>query len=168
MEKKLIIIINGGSGVGKSTLIKIAAGELMVRNVSSVSHVKEVAVCAGWNGVKDLPGRQLLTDLKQAMVTYDNSPYKAMVQELNIFMSGGEQVMFAHIHEPEEIKKFAQAVKDKGGKVVTLFVTRTTTGELDLAQKEELAKSYDHVFANDKPIKESGPEFVKWLKEQIG
>jgi len=169
MEKKLIVIISGRSGVGKSTLMQIAANEFMVRKVSSVEQVKKVAAVAGWNGVKDLPGRQLLSDLKQAMVTYDDSPYKALLQEYKIFTSGGDQILFVPILEPQEIQKFAEAIRAKGGKVVTLLVTRKQANKLDLAPDNATTQfTYDHIFENDKPIKESGAEFIKWLKEQIG
>jgi len=184
MEKKLVIVIGGRSGAGKSTLIKIAADEFMVRKISSVDGAKKVAAVAGWNGLKDIPGQQLLADLNHAMVAYDDSPNKALLQEYLVFKSGGEQILFAHIREPEDIQKFVDAVREKGGKVVTLFVTRKE-GDPNPPPKAPTKPltpppqgyikpdappefKYDHTFENDKPLEESGKDFIAWLKAMLG
>ena len=164
MEKKLVVIINGRSGVGKATLVGIASEQFMTRDVSSIERVKKIARDVGWNGVKDLPGRQLLSDLKQALVTYDDSPHKDLIEEFKKFMTGGEQLMFVHIREPKEIQKFVSEIKGKGAKVVTLLVKRKKAYKVNLMQDEELEKfAYDLVFDNDKTIKDSGTEFCRLL-----
>jgi len=173
MQKKLVIIINGKSGVGKATLVGAAAKELKVRNVSSIDKVKQIAKQAGWDGQKDMPGRQFLSDLKQAMAAYDDSPNKALLQEFDAFAKGTEQVMFVHIREPKEIQKFFVTTQksDVGTdiKVTSLLVTRKAALNLGLAQDDELAKfKYDSVFNNDKPLEESKQDFIKWLRNQVG
>ena len=168
MDKKLVIVINGRSGVGKASLIGIAAKQFATRDVSSVDQVRRVAAAAGWNGQKDIPGRQLLSDLKQAMVAYDDSPHKTMMQDYKVFKSGGEQLMFAHIREPREIEKFVADVKTEGGNIITVLVTRETADRMKLAQDEKLAEfPYNFVFKNDKTLEDSGAEFVELIKRYL-
>ena len=51
--KKLAIVINGAGGVGKDTLCNLAAKHLKVRNISTITPIKEIAAMAGWDGSKD-------------------------------------------------------------------------------------------------------------------
>ena len=45
--KKLVMVINGRGGVGKDTLCDFAAAYFRVRNVSSITPVKELAAQCG-------------------------------------------------------------------------------------------------------------------------
>ena len=60
--KQLAIVINGCGGVGKDTLCQMAARHYKVRNISSVTPIKELAVQCGWNGAKDNRSRKFLSD----------------------------------------------------------------------------------------------------------
>lgn len=156
----MVVVINGRSGVGKDSLIEFAAREMNVRNVSSIDRVKKLALGAGWDGVKDERGRQLLIDLKQALIDYNDLPTKYMIEEYNDFKKSDDDIMFVHIREPEEIRKLENYIP-----CVTLLITRKNAGKFNLSQDDNLHKfKYDYVFENDKPIEKSGPEFVQWLK----
>ena len=50
---KVAIVINGPGGVGKDTLCELAARHFKVRNVSSITPIKEIAAMCGWHGEKD-------------------------------------------------------------------------------------------------------------------
>ena len=47
--KKRIVIINGKGGVGKDTLCDVIAKKYIVKNVSSITPIKEIAASAGYN-----------------------------------------------------------------------------------------------------------------------
>ena len=159
----MVVVINGRSGVGKDSLIEFASQELNCRNVSSVDKVKDLALDAGWDGVKDERGRQLLIDLKKALVDYNDLPTKYIIEEYNSFKKSSDDILFVHIREPEEIRKLENYIP-----CVTLLITRKSAEKYNLSQEDTVTKfKYDHIFENDKPIKESGAEFVKWLKEKI-
>lgn len=60
-----VIVINGMGGVGKSTFISLCHEiDPRVIETSTVDFVKEIALQAGWDGVKDEDGRRFLSDLK--------------------------------------------------------------------------------------------------------
>ena len=52
MMKKSVVIINGKGGVGKDTLCEVVAKKYSVRNVSSITPIKEIAKIGGWQGEK--------------------------------------------------------------------------------------------------------------------
>ena len=54
---KLTIVINGKGGVGKDTLC-MSLPHRRVRNISSITPIKEIAAMHGWNGEKDLKSRR--------------------------------------------------------------------------------------------------------------
>ena len=160
MEKKAVIIINGKSGVGKDSLIEIVSREFRVRNVSSVDVVKESAMVLGWDGVKDGRGRRLLIDLKNAAVRYGDLPTQHMVDAYKDFVKSDDEFMFIHIREIPEIKKLVKHIPCK-----TLLVTRempdATDNAVDNAKSARVSNyKYDYKFANDKPLEESGKEFI--------
>ena len=72
-ESPTVYIINGVGGSGKSTFVSILS-ELhpLIKEISTVDKVKEVAKFAGWDEVKDDRGRRFLADIKDAMDAYDN------------------------------------------------------------------------------------------------
>lgn len=72
-----VIVINGMGGVGKSTFVSLCHEiDPMVIETSTVDFVKEIALQAGWDGIKDEAGRRFLSDLKDAMERYKDIPNK--------------------------------------------------------------------------------------------
>ena len=53
MANKVTIVINGAGGVGKDTLCDLAAKHFRVRNISTITPIKELAAMAEWDGRKD-------------------------------------------------------------------------------------------------------------------
>jgi adenylate kinase len=60
---KAVIIINGAGGVGKDTICDLAAKHFKVKNISSITPIKELAARCGWGGEKDDKARKFLSDL---------------------------------------------------------------------------------------------------------
>ena len=116
---KLTVVINGAGGVGKDTLCNIAAGQYRVRNVSSITPIKEIAAMCGWNGEKTDRARKFLSDLKLLTIAYNDYPSRWLDRQYRAFLDGDEEIMFVHIREPQEIAKF---VRLTGGAAKTLLV----------------------------------------------
>ena len=116
--KKLVIVINGSGGVGKDTLCELAAEHYKVKNVSSITPIKEIAALCGWDGKKDDKSRKFLSDLKRLCVEYNDYPTVWAREQYEDFKTGCEEIMFVHIREPEEIAKF---VKATNGEAKTLL-----------------------------------------------
>ena len=50
---KTVLVINGEGGVGKDTLCDLAAKHFKVKNISSITPIKEIAAMCGWRGEKE-------------------------------------------------------------------------------------------------------------------
>ncbi len=85
MKKIKVMILNGAPQSGKDTFIemleKVTNSAVWV--YSSIDYVKEVALLMGWNGVKNVKGRKLLSDIKDALTAYDDIPFKKIIEHLH-------------------------------------------------------------------------------------
>lgn len=167
---KLAIVINGAGGVGKDTLCAIAARKYKVRNVSSITPIKELAALCGWNGEKSDRARKFLSDLKRLTVEYSDFPTQYLMRQYTEFLAGDEEIMFAHIREPEEIAKFVSATD---GRAVTLlvragrrFVHGNKYGNASDDGVEEYP--YNYIFYNDRPLgEETEKHFLDYLSKMV-
>ena len=163
--KKAVIIINGAGGVGKDTLCDLAAKHFKVKNISSITPIKEIATLCGWTGKKDDKSRKFLADLKQLTVEYNDYPTRWAEERYREFLSSDEEIMFVHIREPLEIEKFVRAT---GGEAKTLLVrggarmSKTVYG--NAADDSVENYDYDYYFMNDKSIAEAEVGFVEFLR----
>ena len=164
MNKK-VIVINGSGGVGKDTLCDMAALRYKVKNVSSITPIKELAKSCGWQGEKTDKARKFLSDLKRLTTEYNDFPTNWIYKEYVDFLSSDEQIMFVHIREGSEIEKF---VKKTEGQAKTLlirggsrFLGREKYGNASDDLVEEY--SYDYYFTNDNPIEQTEDIFCEFL-----
>lgn len=161
--KKLVLIINGRGGVGKDTLCDFAASAFSVKNVSSITPVKEIAVQVGWQGEKTDRARKFLSDLKAAMVAYNDFPTQWAIAQYKAFLASREQIMFLHVREGREIDKFVRAT---GGRAKTLLIRRATVHQEAYGNRsddEAEDYKYDYVFDNDLPLAATKEVFVTYL-----
>ena len=168
---KLAIVINGAGGVGKDTLCAIAAKKYRVRNVSSITPIKELAARCGWKGEKTDRARKFLSDLKRLTVEFSDLPTEYLTEQYREFLAGDEQILFAHIREPEEIAKFVSATD---GRAVTLLVRggrRFSHGaKYGNASDDDVEQyPYQYIFYNDRPLgAETEKHFLDYLDIMIG
>ena len=168
--QKLTIVINGSGGVGKDTLCGMAAGHFRVRNVSSITPVKQIASTCGWNGEKTDRARRFLSDLKNLLVAYNDYPNRCALEEYRSFLASDDEILFVHIREPEEIRKF---VDGTGGEAVTLLVRggkrfrKRRGGYGNDADDRVEQYHYDYVFYNDRPLDQTDAVFFRFLKKMI-
>ena len=164
--KKLTIVINGAGGVGKDTLCELASKHFRVMNISSITPIKEIAAQCGWDGSKDDRARKFLSDLKRLTVEYNDYPTAWALERYNRFIMSDDEIMFVHIREAGEIKKFVRATK---GNAKTLLVrgggrmTKETYGNVSDDEVENY--DYDYYFVNDKSLELAEREFVELLKK---
>ena len=164
--KKTVLVINGAGGVGKDTLCDLASRHFKVKNISSITPIKEVASLIGWNGAKDDKSRKFLADLKQLTVEYNDYPTVWLTERYCEFTCSDDEILFVHIREPEEIAKFVLATE---GEAKTLLVRggermkKTHYGNYadDCVENYD----YDYYFVNDKALIEAEADFVSLLSE---
>ena len=166
--KKLVIVINGVGGVGKDTLCDLAAGHYKVKNISSITPIKEIATACGWDGSKDDKSRKFLSDLKLLCVEYNNYPTLWALGQYKEFKTSDDDIMFVHIREPEEIAKFveatdgeAKALLIRGGNRMKKFAY----GNVSDDSVENYA--YDYYFVNDKTLAEAERDFCRLLADML-
>ena len=162
--KKLVLVINGAGGVGKDTLCDFAAKHFKVKNVSSITPIKEIAALCGWDGSKDDKARKFLSDLKRLCIDYNDYPTVWAKARLDEFLVSDEEIMFLHVREGVEIAKFVEA---SGGVAKTLLVrpgkrlNKECYGNVSDDEVENY--TYDFYYTNDKTFEEAESEFVTLL-----
>ena len=164
--QKTVIVINGAGGVGKDTMCELAAKHFKVRNISTITPIKELAALAGWDGRKDDKSRRFLSDLKQLCVNYNDFPTNWAKGIFDEFMQNDEQILFVHIREPEEIEKFIAAT---GGFAKAMLVRggeRMKKSSYGNRSDDEVENyKYDYYFYNDKSLEEAERELCGLLND---
>ena len=162
--KKVVLVINGAGGVGKDTLCELAADRFKIKNISSITPIKEIAAQCGWAGEKDDKARKFLSDLKRLTVEYNDFPTAWAMKRYEEFLASDEQIMFVHIREGEEIEKFIRAT---GGVARALLIrggdrmTKSNYGNVSDDRVEDY--SYDYYYVNDKALDVAKEEFCSLL-----
>jgi len=165
---KVAIVINGAGGVGKDTLCDFAAKSFRVMNISTITPIKEIAAQCGWDGRKDDRSRRFLSDLKRLCVDYNDYPTVWAMERYREFLASDLEILFVHIREASEIKKFVDAT---GGAAKTLLVRggkRMTKGAYGNVSDDDVENyTYDLYFTNDMTLEESEKEFISYLREKL-
>ncbi len=167
--KKTVIVINGAGGVGKDTLCAMAARHYRVSNISSITPIKEIATVCGWHGEKSDRARKFLSDLKRLTVEYNDFPTEWVYKKYREFMEGDDEILFVHIREGEEIRKFVERTE---GRAVTLlirggnrFLRRMRMGYGNQSDDGVERYRYDYVFVNERPLAETESLFLAKIEE---
>ena len=164
--KKLTLVINGRGGVGKDTLCEVAATRYRVRNISSITPIKELARQCGWTGGKSDRDRRFLSDLKELTAAYNEYPTRWITEEYRAFLESDEEILFVHIREGGEIRKFVSAT---GKEARTLLVR--AEGRLGAHiygnASDDLVEEYpyDYYFSNDDEKEVAAERFLAFLAE---
>lgn len=166
---KKLIIINGKGGVGKDTLIDylIKTNEYKIINLSSITPIKEVAKQLGWKGDKDNKSRKFLSDLKKLSVKYNNYPVAYICNEY-YKITDDDAIVFAHIREPEEIKKCIEILD--GENVRTLLIRRYGISDTIIGNSsDDDVENYDYdaIFNNNCDIEFAGENFRGFIERML-
>jgi len=165
MTKKMIVI-NGSGGVGKDTLIEYAGRFYKVRNISSITPVKEAASLVGWKGEKDNKSRKFLSDLKALINGYNGYIFQYILSRYGEFLESGEDILFVHIREPEEIARIRESVPSA---VCMLIRTKRNIPAVSGNVSDESVENfeYDYIFDNDGDLETERERFLELMKTII-
>lgn len=111
-DKKQVIILNGAPRVGKDTFIDECTAlanlaGIPTQRYSSIDEIKDIAAQKfRWDGEKDVAGRKLLSDLKDAATVYNDLPFKLITDRIaGMNRAWTDYFLFLNIREPTEIQK---------------------------------------------------------------
>jgi len=169
INDKLAVVINGKGGVGKDTLCDIIGRFYKCINASTITPIKQIAMQHGWNGEKDLKSRKFLADLKRAFAEYNDLPNQYLVKEYNEFIKSGNQIMFVHIREKDQIERFKQSIN---GNCITLLITSSRLGSGGAVygnDADDLVDdfTYDYYYDNCLPLEEAEKDFLSFFQRII-
>lgn len=162
---KVVMVINGKGGVGKDTLCESAAKHFVkVKNVSSITPIKEIAAQCGWNGSKDDRSRKFLADLKQLCVDYNDLPTSWLKSEYDKFMKSDDRIMFVHIREPQEIAKFVESTGKNAKTLLVRACYRLKKSVYGNAADDNVENyKYDYYFDNDESEEVAKSRFIDMI-----
>lgn len=155
--KPKVIVINGMGGVGKSTFVSLCH-EINPRVIetSTVDFVKQIALQAGWNGVKDQKGRRLLSDIKDALERYDDVPNKKIDEFIK---SHPNNIIFVNARESHNI-----AYYQKKYGALTIIVKNDNAKKVTGNHADENVDNYNYnIVINNSGSLEDLKEKAKWL-----
>lgn len=130
-KKKMIVVVNGKPGAGKTTLmdyymeaLKKTGGAAL--RVSSIDVVKSMIMDSGlFDPYKEKTGdtRKLMSDIKKALIEYNDVPLRYCIDAVHkLHTHKKATTLFVEIREPEEIKKFVRTVEMLNKKIPVLTV----------------------------------------------
>ena len=157
-----IIVINGSGTVGKSTFISLCHKiDPSVIETSTVDFVKEIALQAGWNGIKNEAGRKFLSELKDAMEHYHDIPNTKVDEFIE---AHPDSIIFVNAREPHNVQHYV----DKYGAVTVMVINPNATqvqgNHADVGVYDYI---YDYYIENSgdlETLKESAKNFLDILK----
>ncbi len=166
--KQFVFVINGSGGVGKDTLCNMASKHFRVRNISSITPIKNIAAICGWGGEKNDHARKFLADLKSVTVAYNDYPTKWVLEEYKKFKESDDEILFVHIREGSEISKFVDGTE---GEAITILIRggqrfRRRNAAYGNAADDDVEKyRYDYVFYNDRPLAQTESAFLAFIEK---
>ena len=159
-----VIVINGTASSGKSTFVSLCREvNPQVIETSTIDFVKEIALQAGWNGIKDDLGRTFLSDLKDAMSAYYDIPNKKIDE---FIQSHPDNIIFVNVREPQNIQYY----KDKYNALTVLIendkIEHVPNNHADSKVKDY--KNYNFTICNNETLdelKEVANNFMKLIEK---
>lgn len=107
-----IFVMNGQGGTGKTTFQNLIAQycDGAVAQISMVSYVKTVAAAIGWDGSKEPRDRKMLSQLKDLLTEYNDSPFLSTVGAVKQMEQDNVAVCFIDAREPNDIDRLKETL----------------------------------------------------------
>lgn len=144
-----IYIMNGQGGSGKTTfqdyVAEIVDEEDAVVSVSMVSYVKAIAKTFGWQGTKEPKDRKMLSQLKDLLTEWDDSPFRTTCMMVDQARRNGAKIVFIDAREKADIER----LKEKFNCQAVLMVKGEKVNYGNHADDEVFDINYDITIYND-------------------
>lgn len=173
-----IFVVNGQGGCGKSTFEEIVLKEIEESMklqdycgeiLSMVDYVKDLAnYLLDWNGEKDLKSRKMLSDLKDLLTEWNDSPYQEVKYNIDyVVRNYRNYCIFIDAREKTDIERLVDEFSAK-----TILVKRDTGIEKygNHADDEVNSIEYDYTVMNTgtlEDLKNVAKVFARTIVEQL-
>lgn len=164
-----IVIINGKTGSGKDTFVKMVADRLPTFNIHSSDVAYEILKMLGWDGVERTPEiRDFMAYIMERSRTLFDGITKDVLERVDRDLSVGyaKNFVFIHVREAEQIKRLYDEYYPLAD---VMWIERDVeipagiTNASDLNVEEY--KDYDFVINNNGSLEDLSKEVDKWLRE---
>ena len=109
-----------------------------------------------------------MADLKQLCAEYNNFPTVWAKAQYDDFLTTDEQILFVHIREGNEIKKFVDATSGKAKTLLVRGGERMKRGAYGNAADDQVENySYDYYYDNDKSLDQTEKLFVALMERML-
>lgn len=160
-----VFIVNGQGGSGKTTFEDFVAeaceGDVAV--VSMIDYTKQCAAKLGWNGAKDEKDRRFLSNLKDALTAWDDSPFLTTCAMARMAIKEGCDIVFIDAREPNDIDRLKETFN-----CYTILIKRGEQKDYgNHADNNVFNYNYNIIIKNNGTIDElhtTAEEFVKVVK----
>lgn len=160
-----VFIINGVTGSGKDTFVKLCEKYAVCRNVHSSDPAKEALRLLGWNGEKDPLSRNLLAHLVELSRLHYDGGTKYLINAIKHSDTRTLDILFYHVREVEQINRILKECSWCS----TLFIDRDVEipdgvdNSADLNARQDFP--YDVVIENNGSLQELDEKARKFVEE---
>ena len=162
-----IVVVNGCGGSGKDTFENFVkdygtAKGYQIYKTSMVEFVKEEAEKLGWKGGKTLADRRFLSDLKDSLTRWNDSPFQAVNHTIQKCEDWNVDLLFIDAREAVDIDR----LKAANSNVTTLLVLRQEISGRPYGNHADdgvLDYQYDWVIENNSSLEDLGAAAEVWF-----
>lgn len=167
-----IVVVNGRPGCGKTTFEDLCHEELEdSSSYSTIDFVKKIAKECGWDGSKTDKNRKFLSDLKDILTAWNDTPYESVIKEVgsieqklkDYYIDDTDYLLFVDCREPDEITKF-----EKLNDAVSVIIRRPDvedTPTSNHADAEVMRHIYNYTIWNDGTIEDLKNKAISFIIE---
>lgn len=163
-----IVVVNGFGGSGKDTFEKYVIDyatthRYKVSKTSMIEYTKEQAKKLGWTGGKTLADRRFLSDLKDSLTRWNDSPFNDIQNKIRDYEKNDYTLLFIDAREPEDIDR----IKLLSPNVSTLLVKRQETDNIVYGNHADdcvLDYAYDWVIENNDSLDDLRSAAELWFE----
>lgn len=145
-----VFLINGAPTAGKTTFERLVRknSEQNCYLLSTIDYIKEVAYTLGWNGEKTDKDRKFLSNLKDLLTEWNNSPKnRIMLQVMDVTLRDPNAIIFIDCREPDEIEDWCLRLNAQS--VIVRNTKAENKGASNHADAEVLNYDYDIIIDNN-------------------
>ena len=164
-----IFIVNGIGGSGKTSFehyVQEIVEDKPVIITSIIDYVKDIAVCAGWDGGKTMADRKFLSNLKDILTEWNDSPMQEIVNQIEDIRvhEGDDSIVFIDMREPDDIDRFIANSKDEVSTILVRRIDKEGIAYGNRADDGVFNYNYDIIIENNGSLEDLHSAAVTFLE----